>query len=306
MRTMRNAVLLVVAGLACRAAGAGEDPKRLGDLHPGMVPGALTCAVIGELPEGVLLKTESVQVTEKDLQAEVDALPEALRDQARKHLPFLLEGLATGKLLMEAARKDAAERKVDLSGKLDLDILRGFFEPVESGVKVDKAELRDFFERNAELFGGAPFEKVEKELEQFALQQKKEQAVNAVVRNLGRRIAITVSAAWLKAQVPLCRDNPVDKARFGGKPSLVDFGGAGCCGPDKMQPVIEAVGERFKDSLAVLYVEARSEPVLAARYGINSIPAQILFDKDGKEVFRHSGLMSEEEIAAQLKAVGIK
>jgi len=306
MRSTWMTAWFLTAALVTGAAAAGEVAGRLGELHPGLVPGALTGAVIGELPEGVLLKTGSVQVTDKDLQAEVDKVPEPLRDQVGKNLPFLLEQLATGKLLLEAARKDAAGRKIDLAGKLDLEVLRGFFEPVESRVKVSRAELQEFHRRNAELCGDVPFEKMEKELEQYVLQQKKEAAVNAVVRDLGRQITITVSAAWLKAQLPLCRDNPVDKARSGGKPALVDFGGAGCCGPDKMQPVIEAVADKFKDRLTVLYLEAKAEPVLAARYGINSIPAQLLFDKDGKEVFRHNGLMSEAEILEQVKAVGIK
>jgi thioredoxin 1 len=45
---------------------------------------------------------------------------------------------------------------------------------------------------------------------------------------------------------------------------------------------------------------------LAARYGIQSIPVQIFFDKDGKEVFRHVGVFPQEEIEKKLAEMGVK
>jgi len=305
MKSMLVGALMVAAALALPAF-SGEKPPSVEETYPGLTSGALAYAALGDLPEGVLLKSDAVQVSAKELQEEIDKAPELLRDQIKKNLPFVLEQMATGKLLLAAARKGAAEKKTDVSKKTDDDIIRDYFDPVASAVKVTKKEVKNFYDRNVALCGGTPFEKMKDELEAYVLQQKKEAAVMAHVRTLGQRMDITVSAAWLKAQVPLARDNPVDKARGAGKPVFVDFGGKSCCGPDQMLPVVEAIEGKFKDKLAVLYVEAKDYQVLAARYGVNSIPAQILFDKDGKEVFRHSGLMSGEEIAEQLKAVGVK
>jgi thioredoxin 1 len=305
MKLLQTGLLLIAAAFSLPAL-AGEKAQRVEEAYPGLLPGATAYAVIGDLPDGVLLKSGAVQASAKELQEELDKAPEMLRDEMKKNAPFVLEQMVTGKLLLEVARKSAADKKVDLAKKSDNDIVSDYFDSVVSDVKVAKGEAKDFYEKNGAICGDTPFEKMKDELEAYVLQQKKEAAVQAHIKTLGQRTEITVSAAWLKEQVPLVRDNPVDKARFGGKPTFVDFGAAGCCGPDKMQPVVEAVEAKYKDKLAVLYTEAKANPVLASRYGVNSIPMQILFDKDGKEVFRHDGLMSEKDIAKQLKVVGVK
>jgi thiol-disulfide isomerase/thioredoxin len=285
---------------------AGEKAQRIEEAYPGLLPGALAYAVVGELPDGVLLKSGAVQTSAKELQEELDKAAEPFKEEMKKNAPFVLERMVTGKLLLEAARKHAADKKLDIAKKSDGDIVQDYLESVVSKVKVSKSEVKAFYDQNGAICGDTPFAKMKDELEVYVLQQKKEDAVMAHIRTLGQRTEITVSAAWIKEQAPLVRDNPVDQARFGGKPTLVNFGGAGCCGPDKMQPVVEAVEGQYKEKLAVLTVEAKANQVLAARYGVNSIPAQVIFDKDGKEVFRHNGLMSEKDIAKQLKAVGVR
>ncbi|HOX05316.1 MAG TPA: thioredoxin family protein [Planctomycetota bacterium] len=302
----RHASLLLLAATLALPALPGEKAQRVEEAYPGLVPGSLACAVMAELPEGVLLKSGAIQVTAKELADELDKAPEMLRAELKKNAPVVLEQMATGRLLLEAARKSAAEKKVDVSKKSDADLIEDYFGSVAGEVRLAEGEAKEFYDKNGAICGDTPFEKMKEELEAYVLQQKKEAVVQAHIRTLGRRMDIAVSAAWLKEQAPLVRDNPVDKARFGGKPTLVDFGAAGCCGPDKMQPVIEAVGEKYKGKLAVLYVEAKTSPILAARCGVNSIPTQIIFDKDGKEIFRHDGLMSEKEIVEQLRAVGVR
>jgi len=48
------------------------------------------------------------------------------------------------------------------------------------------------------------------------------------------------------------------------------------------------------------------DPDQAKRFGISVIPTQIFYDKQGKEVLRHTGFMSEEAIVAQLKKLGVQ
>lgn len=40
------------------------------------------------------------------------------------------------------------------------------------------------------------------------------------------------------------------------------------------------------------------------RYGIDAIPTQIFFDKEGKEVFRHTGFFPQEQIEKKLSELG--
>ena len=77
-------------------------------------------------------------------------------------------------------------------------------------------------------------------------------------------------------------------------PVLVDFW-ASWCGPCMMlSPIVDEIAEE-KSALTVGKVNVDDEQHLAIRYGIDSIPALLLF-KDGKLAGRSIGLRSKEEI----------
>ncbi len=156
------------------------------------------------------------------------------------------------------------------------------------------------------MVGDQPLEAVQGAIRQHILRQKQQEVVNRHVATLGERIAIQVSAAWAKQQEALARDNPVDKARDSGKPSLVDFGAKGCIRCDRLAPILEAMKVKYDGKANVLFVSVREEQVLASRYGIESIPVQIFFDKDGKETFRHTGFWPQEELEKKLAETGAK
>ena len=49
-----------------------------------------------------------------------------------------------------------------------------------------------------------------------------------------------------------------------------------------------------------------SNPEAADRYKISLIPTQILFDAAGKEIFRHTGYFSHDDILAKFRELGVK
>ena len=110
----------------------------------------------------------------------------------------------------------------------------------------------------------------------------------------------------LKEQNTLARDNPVDRARSPGRPTVVEFGATGCRPSDMMQPILANLKEKYKDRLNVLFVHVGEEQILGARYGISSIPVQVFFDETGQEVFRHTGFYPQNEIQKNLAAVGVR
>jgi thiol-disulfide isomerase/thioredoxin len=106
--------------------------------------------------------------------------------------------------------------------------------------------------------------------------------------------------------VRLAGDNPVDRARRSGKPTIVEFGAKGCIPCDMMQPILDKLRKDYPQKLNVVFVHVGEEQILSSRYGIRSIPVQVFFDNKGKEVFRHTGFFPEEDIMVQLKKMGVE
>ena len=80
--------------------------------------------------------------------------------------------------------------------------------------------------------------------------------------------------------------------------AVVDFY-ATWCGPCKMfGPVFEEVADKENINFVKLDVDKDSE--IARKYGVMSIPTIILF-KNGKEIKRHTGFMSKEDLENFIK-----
>ena len=73
-----------------------------------------------------------------------------------------------------------------------------------------------------------------------------------------------------------------------------------------MAPILEALKKDFAGKLEVTFIDVWQNPKEAKKYGIELIPTQIFYGADGRELERHQGFMSREEILAQWKAVGVE
>ena len=173
-------------------------------------------------------------------------------------------------------------------------------------MNVSDEEIAEFYNQNKSTFGGATLESVKPQCGNYLLDQKQSEAVRKHIETIGQRMLIEVSAPWVKEQSAPARDNPVDKARMSGKPSMVDFGSHGCTPCDMMTPILETLSKKYEGKANVLFVHVGEEQLLAQRYGIESIPVQAFFDKDGKEVFRHTGFFPQDEIEKKFAEMGIK
>ncbi|HQV60196.1 MAG: hypothetical protein IPQ25_13050 [Chitinophagaceae bacterium] len=84
------------------------------------------------------------------------------------------------------------------------------------------------------------------------------------------------------------------------KTMLVDFGAAWCPPCVKMEPVLNAIKADKSLHFSFLKIDAGVHTELMKSMNIEPIPVFIIYKK-GKEVWRKQGIVSKDELAAQLK-----
>jgi len=88
-------------------------------------------------------------------------------------------------------------------------------------------------------------------------------------------------------------------------PKLVDLG-AGKCIPCKlMAPILDDLRKTYAGKFDVQFIDVWENEEAGTKYGISMIPTQIFYDAAGKELFRHEGFFSKEDILAKWRAFGV-
>jgi thioredoxin 1 len=79
---------------------------------------------------------------------------------------------------------------------------------------------------------------------------------------------------------------------------LIDFSTQWCVPCKKMKPVIQGI-QKEKSNVKVLFIDADVNNELIRKHEIKGVPVFIIF-KNTKEVFRHVGIISKDELLKQL------
>lgn len=87
-----------------------------------------------------------------------------------------------------------------------------------------------------------------------------------------------------------------------GVPRLVDVGAGKCIPCKAMAPILAKLRADFAGRMEVEFIDVWVNPDAGRPYGIRMIPTQIFFGADGRELSRHEGFMSREEILARWKS----
>jgi len=73
------------------------------------------------------------------------------------------------------------------------------------------------------------------------------------------------------------------------KPVLVDFYAEWCAPCKVVPPLLKQVKERFNDNIRIIKVNVDSNPSIAGRYDIRSIPTLMLF-RNGRTLWKAAGV----------------
>ncbi|MFH1489762.1 MAG: thioredoxin family protein [Pseudomonadota bacterium] len=304
-KTLLRGVLLFV--LACFYSSAVQaktlEVQTVEQAYPGLASNVLKTAKMIRLEKGLLLKSDGIEIQEALLKRIVDEAEAGIRPQLEKNLFFLLEQEAMKRVLVREAQRTGISMKGPAE---EAQVIQSYLDRTVQGVTVSDEEAKAFYDENKALVQDMPFEKIKETIKQVLVQQKKGQAVDNHVRDLIRKSALNVNEAWVKKQFALAMNNPVDKARRSGKPTMVEFGAKGCVPCDMMQPILDNLKKKYPEKLNVVFVHVGENYILGSRYGIRSIPVQVFFDQKGEEVFRHVGFFAEPEVLKQLAKLGVE
>ena len=89
--------------------------------------------------------------------------------------------------------------------------------------------------------------------------------------------------------------------------TFIELGSVNCIPCRKMQPVMRAVEEKYRQQVKVVFYDVwkPDQKKYAYQYGIRLIPTQIFVDAQGNELVRHEGFFPEAEIDRFLQSQGL-
>jgi thioredoxin 1 len=110
----------------------------------------------------------------------------------------------------------------------------------------------------------------------------------------------------MPSAVPTPMASHAQATQTAGIPRLVDFGADQCIPCKAMAPILVELRTEYAGRMQVDFVDVWKNPKGADPYHILAIPTQIYFDGNGKELTRHEGFSSKQDILATWKRFGVE
>ena len=199
---------------------------------------------------------------------------------------------------------------IEKEGGIILDVRTP--QEVSSGT-IENASTIDFYDQNFER----KISKIQKDKTVFVYCKsggRSSQAAKMLVKS-GQAKVVNLSGgimAWQATQLPLIRtskkeDKSIQELSISDFDSmlsqnnlvLADFHTLWCMPCRKISPIIDELKEKYVSSAQVLRIDMENSELLAESFEIKAVPTLILF-KDSKEIWRHTGLISKEELTQLL------
>ena len=91
-----------------------------------------------------------------------------------------------------------------------------------------------------------------------------------------------------------------------GMVTMVDLGAKKCIPCKMMAPIMKKMEKLYKGKAVIAFIDVWENREQVQRFKIRGIPTQIFFNKEGREVYRHLGFISEKDIKSQLVKMGVE
>jgi len=128
--------------------------------------------------------------------------------------------------------------------------------------------------------------------------------------HLRRSLVFLVFAACLSSAGALLADTAdfyrLSELPVEGMVTMIDLGAEKCIPCKMMAPIMTKLEKAYAGRAAIVFIDVWKNEEQVGRFGIRAIPTQVFFNENGKEIYRHVGFMSEEDIVAQLEKMGVR
>jgi thioredoxin 1 len=89
-------------------------------------------------------------------------------------------------------------------------------------------------------------------------------------------------------------------------PKIVDLGAKSCIPCKAMAPILEKLRIDYSGRLDVVFIDVWKNPGAGEEYRIRTIPTQIFYGADGRELGRHEGFIDREGILDGFRQLGVQ
>jgi len=99
---------------------------------------------------------------------------------------------------------------------------------------------------------------------------------------------------------------PLPQVPAPGLVTMVDLGAKKCIPCKMMAPIIDELAKEYQGRAAVIFIDVWENTEVPSKFGIRTIPTQIFYDAQGKEVSRHEGFLDKDSIVNMFSKLGVQ
>ena len=263
--------------------------------------------------EDVLAVVNGEEITRRVLNQQFETLPQQYKEYFKDDKTGFLEELVTRQLLLQAARRENIQKQPEYKtavaqnpGQEEQVVINLLLKNIVVDVSITESELREFFDQYKDQLPVKDYDAVKEQLRPMALEEKQRLAIEEYINNLKSTAKIIRNEKWIETQEAFTVDNPLNNALKLGQPVVADFGRGTCMPCKMMEPILKKLEKEYQGRASILILDVDEYRSLSRKYRVMVIPTQVFFDSNGKEVYRHQGFMSEADIIAKLKELGVE